>query len=399
MAEARFSLTATRVQGILVVTLGVLVLAFVLAVFWDYAVSVGKGLLGVTSKRDLLTFLAVGMGGLLVALQAVMSYKRAKAMEDTARAQVRANRNVETGQRQQTLRDAIGHLGDASDSVRLGAAYQLVHLAQDTEEFREAALDILCAHIRRTTRHRDYQERYTWEPSEEIQTLLRLLFVNHYKLFSGIAIQLQGSWLNGADLMYAYLKRADLSGAHFRKANIASAQLQGSLMIRTQLQMVFGLNARLDRCAMHGAQLQNAVLAEARMRGANLNGAQMQRANLEKAQLQGALLADTQLQEALFLDTQVQGANPDGIADTPVSRIRRCVGLESDLSCAIFSGGMTAESLESISKNIPDPGGALLRRALSNHIDKEESNHPPEGVITGSYDGDQADRWLNDPEG
>ena len=41
-----------------------------------------------------------------------------------------------------------------SDSVRLGGAYELFHLAQDTEELRQTVLDILYAHIRRTTGER-----------------------------------------------------------------------------------------------------------------------------------------------------------------------------------------------------------------------------------------------------
>ena len=35
--------------------------------------------------------------------------------------------------------------------MRLGGAYELFHLAQDTEELRQTVLDILCAHIRQTT--------------------------------------------------------------------------------------------------------------------------------------------------------------------------------------------------------------------------------------------------------
>ena len=41
-------------------------------------------------KNEILTFLGIGMGGVLVALQALMSYIRAKAMEDTANAQIKA---------------------------------------------------------------------------------------------------------------------------------------------------------------------------------------------------------------------------------------------------------------------------------------------------------------------
>ena len=123
------------------------------------------------------------MGGVLLAIQAVLSYIRAKAMEDAANAQAgateqqaKANENAERGLRQERLKNAIEHLGHGSDSVRLGGAYELFHLAQETENLRQTALDILCAHIRRTTGETVYREKHESKPSEEIQSLLTLLF-------------------------------------------------------------------------------------------------------------------------------------------------------------------------------------------------------------------------------
>ena len=99
-----------------------------------------------------------------------MSYKRARAMEDAANAQAdaaraqagataeqaKANLNAEMGLRQERLKNAIEHLGHSSDSVRLGGAYELFHLAEDTESLRQSVLDVLCAHIRRTTVEIEY---------------------------------------------------------------------------------------------------------------------------------------------------------------------------------------------------------------------------------------------------
>ena len=72
--------------------------------------------LGLYTKNSILKFLGIGMGGVLLALQAMMSYRRAKALEDTVR-------NTEQGQRQERLKNAIEHLGHTLDSVRLGGAY------------------------------------------------------------------------------------------------------------------------------------------------------------------------------------------------------------------------------------------------------------------------------------
>ena len=166
-------------------------------------------------KYEALKFLGIGMGGLLIALQALMSYRRATAMEDAANAQAkatehqaRANQATEQGQRQERLKNAIEHLGHESDSVRLGGAYELFHLAQDILELRQTVLDILCAHIRRTTGEPEYREKHQLEPSEEIQSLLTLLFVQEHRVFTGLHINLRGSRLNGSSLGQARLEKA-----------------------------------------------------------------------------------------------------------------------------------------------------------------------------------------------
>ena len=64
---------------------------------------------------------------------------------------------AEQGQRQERLKTAIEHLGHESDSVRMGGAYELFHLAKDVEELRPTALDILCAHVRLKTGESKYR--------------------------------------------------------------------------------------------------------------------------------------------------------------------------------------------------------------------------------------------------
>ena len=49
-------------------------------------------------KNETLKFLGISMGGILIALQALMSYKRAKAMEETANAQVKATEQAKANQ-------------------------------------------------------------------------------------------------------------------------------------------------------------------------------------------------------------------------------------------------------------------------------------------------------------
>ena len=200
-----------------------------------------SGLVGLTAKNKILTFLGIGMGGILFILQVLASHRRAKAMEDAANEQAnsakaqarateeqaRANENTEQGQRQERLKNAIEHLGHGKDTVRLGGAYELFHLAkdakEDTEDLRQTVLDILCAHIRWTTGESEYQKAHASKPSEEVQSLLTLLFVKEHEVFKGCDINLWGCWLNGADLQGARLQKAILNGAHLQGATLTEA--------------------------------------------------------------------------------------------------------------------------------------------------------------------------------
>ena len=191
---------------------------------------------GLSKKNEILTFLGIGMGGILLALQAVIANRRAKALEDTANAQAKAteeqakaNENTERGQRQERLKNAIEHLGHDSDSVRLGGAYELFHLAQDTKDLRQTVMDILCAHIRRTTGEIKYREDYSSKPSEEIQSLLTLLFVQRHEVFKGCRINLQGGWLNGADLDGARPEKSHFGPEHISNMPISADHIYKGL--------------------------------------------------------------------------------------------------------------------------------------------------------------------------
>ena len=371
-------------------------------------------LLGVTQKSEALKFLGIGMGGILLALQALASHTRAKAMEDTANAQAKAteqqaaaNQNVERGQRQERLKNAIEHLGHQSDSVRLGGAYELFHLAQDTEDLRQTVLDILCAHVSQTTGENEYRKKHKSKPSEEVQSLLTLLFVQKHEVFKGLHINLRGSWLNGADLnrarlenavlVDARLQKAELERAHLRKADLWRAHLQGARfpfvhMEGTQLQ-----EAHMQGSLLLGSSMQGADLSQARLQGACLGGTRLQCANLWGAHLQGAQLVGGNLQEVQLGETQLQGVISIGMPPCSFEeQIRSQIGQNSDLKGAIFSGGLSRVVLDSLVEDLPDEIANHLRHKLMPHVDKPLSHQLPENskAITGTYSAEEAEEWI-----
>ena len=445
-------------QNILIVLLIVLFAIFVTTMFsQSIETYIGK-FLGFARegedgiKKELLTFLGIGMGGVLLGIQATIANNRAKAMEDAANAQAEANRNTEKGQRQERLKNAIEHLGNQSDSMRLGGAYELFHLAEDTNYLRQTVLDILCAHIRRTTSEEEYQEKHRLGPSEEIQSMLSLLFMENNEVFNALRINLKGSWLyrvnlsdaelqgadlsgarlQGADLSDAELQEAnlsgarlqgaDLSGAELQEANLSEAELQGADLSRARLQRanlsdaelqgadLFGTqlqeanlsDARLQGADLFGTQLQEANLLDARLQGADLSGARLQGANLSDARLQGADLSDAQMQEANLSDAQLQGVTCQSLrSDTFKERIQEQVDTNSDLSGIVFAGGLMEENLHSLVEGLSPGVAKRLRKKLKSHIGQPVSHALPEdsnAVTEPPYTKEEADQWIADYE-
>ena len=370
-------------------------------------------LLGKREKFEILKFLGVGMGGVLLTLQVWMSHKRAKAMESTASAQAKAteeqakaNRNTEQGQRQERLKNAIEHLGHQSDSVRLGGAYELFHLARDTEELRRTVLDILCAHIRRVTGEGPYRETHNAKPSEEIQSLLTLLFVQNHRVFKGLDVNLRESWLTGANLGGARLLGATLTETCLQSAFLRDARLQGAFLRDARLQGADLRNARLQGALLHSVRLQCAGMEEAGLQGASLGGAGLQSAKLNGADLRGAkvwrdyLTPEEQQRRGPVQDHQLFSR---ASVPTFAERIRESIDQETDTKLFFevkFEGGLSDKDMDSLAEGFCDEDVELLRKDLAPHIDQPVKPLVPEtsGVITGAYTKEEAETWIAEYE-
>ena len=362
-------------------------------------------LLGLQKKNEILKFLGISMGGIVLVLQAVIANRRAKAMEKATEEQTKANQNTEQGQRQERLKNAIEHLGNERVSVRLGGAYELFHLAQDTIYLRQTVLDILCAHIRQTTGEKEYKERHKSKPSEEIQSLLTLLFVEKHKVFSGLHINLQGSWLNGANLRDARLERANLTKASIRGADLSRARLQGAVLLGAWLQGTKLIRARLQKAILTGERREADVTAVrsgvdptgARLQGADLTSAWLQGADLTGAWLQGANLNWTELQEADLTGVRLQGVTSTITREEPSlpfeKRIRNGIDRRSDLSQVIFAGGLHQEDLNDLLEGLSDEEAKEFRERLTPHLNRPRSSELP-AMSRLAYTREDAEQWI-----
>ena len=332
------------------------------------------------------------MGGILIALQALASYRRAKAMEDAAnaqaeaskaqakgaKAQAKANQHTEHGQRQERFKNAIEHLGHKSVSVRLGGAYELFHLAEDNRELNQTVLDILCAHIRQTTSEEKYQHDYPSKPSEEIQSLLTLLFVREHEVFSGRYINLQGSWLKGANLDKARLIKANLCLAELGRVDLNNAKMQTIDLV----------GAKLTYAHLRYAQMQGANLSDARLMDARLFGAEMQGACLARANLLVTHLSDAKMQAICFYDAEIETAhfgNPEiqitGFPDIGKTQIQG----------AKFRQPPSGSDFESIIRNSIDKTDDFDALHFDNIAHKKRIL---KGIVRGHYTEEEAEEWI-----
>ena len=382
------------------------------------------------SKNAVLKFLAFGIGGLVLMLQALIAGDRAASIQRTAESQAKAteqqakaNRLAEQGLRQERLKCAIEHLGNESESVRLGGAYELFHLAQDTETMRRTVLDILCAHIRRTTGEDEYRKKCRSKPSEEIQNLLTLLFVDEHDAFIGLRINLCESWLNGADLKAARLRGANLREAHLNEANFDDACLNKARLEKAHLKEASFLRASLREAELGLAHMQGAEFLEAGMQGANIQYGRLATASFTYAHLQGAYLAGAMMHGAYLIGTRMEGANLSGTylqatrlmaadlrgagahqwdSSTPFAdRIRVSVGNESDLSGAGSEGMYSVEYVQQMADEIlSTEKQAHLKRQFRQYLDNPDPPLVPEnhGAILGFYKEREATQWISEHE-
>ena len=381
------------------------------------------------NESEVLKLLGIGLGGGILLWQAVIANRRAKAMENSARAhanavgaQAKANQNTEQGQRQERLKNAVEHLGNESETIRLGGGYELFHLAEDTESLRQTVLNILCSHIRLSTKERAYQQEYSSQPSEEIQSLLTLLFIDEHAVFTGLRINLRESWLNGADLRgarlsgadlcYAHLNEARFVWAHLEKANFLAAHLKEARFSWASLREAHLTSAHMQGASLEKAQLQGsniqagnltaANLREASLQGAFLFSAQMYGADLTSARLQAVQLSCAQLQGVTLDSANLQGAgNPKWNAFAGFSeRIRESIGEESDLS-QVVDGGLTAEKIEQL---VNEMSSQTKRVRLSSRLGPyRNSRHrvgfpQDHGAIVGPYTEEDAALWIAEHE-
>lgn len=274
-----------------------------------------------------------------------------------------------------------------------------------------------------------YRANHEAKPSEEVQSLLTLLFVQDHDVFKDLPINLRGTWLNGAmlrgarlekavlseaylrgvELAEANLKEADMTKAHVEGADLTKARMQRACLRRTRMQGAQLNRAWLNQTELHGVKMQGAKLIGARMQSAILSQAEMQGADLHGARLQMAILTDVNLQAARIAGAGLQGATLAGVRFGGVSprgftlvqeRIRDRIGRPGSLIGTFFQGRLTERDVAPILEMVSDEELSVSRARLESHIDEPASDALPEGseATIEPYTAEEAEQWIAEYE-
>ena len=146
---------------------------------------------------------------------------------------------AEKGNITERFKNAIEFLDDKADSVQIGGVYTLYHVAKEAEEYKDAVLKILIAHLRKMTAGKE-------KPADDriVMAIWDALFArqNEKPLFETVdltSMNLKGIGLGG-NIMYDYnistmcaYMRLDITDAFFKKANLNGVVLWHSICKKT----------------------------------------------------------------------------------------------------------------------------------------------------------------------
>ena len=120
-------------------------------------------------RLDIVRVYLLAVGGGLLIWQVSIANRRAAAAERTA--ELTALGNIT-----ERLNAAIGNLGNENSVVRIGALYQLHHIAIDAPDYRWTVFNLVWAHSRLIENAITDKSEFDGQLSAELDTVTRMLY-------------------------------------------------------------------------------------------------------------------------------------------------------------------------------------------------------------------------------
>ena len=240
---------------------------------------------GLDLKDFMTAWIALG-GVVAVVIGIFQTQRRITKQEEQFKKQTELQQKQ---QRDARFASGVELLGNPHESTRIGGAYNLYFLARDYPEYRTPVCEILCAHLRTVTRHKEYQGLYKARASNEVQTVIDLLFKKKedgISIFFDIVKILDNTFLCGIKVV----------GYRMNKVSFTSAQLSGVKFYATKLSRIDFFGAKLDEVGFNSADLNRCSFYTSEICNADFDFAQMSIVDFHLALLRDANFKETCLE-------------------------------------------------------------------------------------------------------
>jgi uncharacterized protein YjbI with pentapeptide repeats len=326
-------------------------------------------------QNEARTSLLQALGGAVVALGAVFTYRQLQHNIESSREQHELDRQQQELERQGQITErfnkAIDHLGSDKLDLRLGGIYALERIAKNSDDDRDTIAEILAAFVRQRSpwppsqpgQHQDdfpfHQQPSLRTRATDIQAVLTVLGRGNFTRHGALVLDLAEVDLRKAGLHGAHLEAENLGGTQLQAARLDGAHLEGATLTGAHLEDSYLGGANLERANLGRAHLDNADLRGARLNRANLRGARLQAARLNDARLEEAILSATHLERSDLSGTDLQRAKLSG------ARLQEAILTGANLARATLRGA----NLEYADLSDADLQRADLAGAYVQHTD------------------------------
>lgn len=155
----------------LIILVCLFLVPFILIIIGDMGYTFGPlYTFSITNIKDFFMFWISLFGVFGVVYNISQNQKRITQQEKQLQAQTISENNTRFAK-------GVELLGNSQESTRIGGIYTLFFLAKEFQsDYKECIFKILCSHITTITQDITYQKNHMDIPSNEIQTILNLLF-------------------------------------------------------------------------------------------------------------------------------------------------------------------------------------------------------------------------------
>ncbi|WP_367123531.1 pentapeptide repeat-containing protein [Streptomyces phytohabitans] len=218
---------------------------------------------------------------------------------------------------------AVENLGDDAIDVRLGGAYALQRIMQDSPRDHPTIANVLATYVR--THARKPLEKNEEVPADVHAALNALIQRDTTRDDRSFTLDLQHTQLPGTDMARAKLTDADLTAADLTESAMYATNLTNADLRSANLNGANMGYAKLNRAHLSGADLNDAGLMYA-----DLNDADLIYADLNDADLSGAKLSSAKLNYAKLYDVDLDGSdlNKADLRDVKGLRVGEVVSAE-----------------------------------------------------------------------